>query len=87
MNQTIIFSIHMSQLKKLKRLKKKKSESEMFRAMLLKFSPDKALFVREKKEISQPLGVSLTDDEVKKIDAFCYNRSFAARKIIEQYEG
>ncbi|MCK9616051.1 MAG: hypothetical protein M0R48_11280 [Candidatus Omnitrophica bacterium] len=87
MNKVISFSIHMSQLKKLKRLKKKKSKSEMFRVMLLKFSPDKALFVREKKEISQPLGVSLTDDEVKKIDAFCYNRSFAARKIIDQYEG
>ena len=89
MNKVISFSIHASHLKKLLRIakKNKKNKSEMFRLMLQNFNPDKAFMIREEKEKSFWIGINLNDLEQDQINSFCQNQSFAARKIIEQYEG
>jgi hypothetical protein len=43
--------------------------------------------IREEKEKSFWIGINLNDLEQDQINSFCQNQSFAARKIIEQYEG
>ena len=89
MNKVISFSIHASHLKKLLQLAKKNktTKSTMFRRMLQDFKPDKAFMIREEKEKSFWIGINLNDLEQDQINSFCQNQSFAARKIIEQYEG
>ena len=89
MNKVISFSIHASHLKKLLQLAKKNktTKSTMFRRMLQDFKPDKSFTIREKKKKSFWIVINLNDLEQDQINSFCQNQSFAARKIIEQYEG